>query len=73
MSTSLPPGEPVWMPEDTVAHEVGKVEESADAERPAAVLWVPDPEQRHGWREYYVKKTQPKPGDRRMGYKRRAD
>lgn len=20
-----------------------------------AVLWVPDPEQRHGWREYYVR------------------
>ncbi len=29
-----------------------------DEERPemAAVLWVPDPEQRHGWREFYVTK-----------------
>jgi hypothetical protein len=32
----------------------------------AAVLWVPDPEQRHGWREYYVRhgpQPKPKPGD----------
>jgi hypothetical protein len=24
------------------------------AERPAGVLWIPDPEQPHGWREFYV-------------------
>ncbi len=70
MITSLPPGEPVWTPEDTVAHEVGKTEEGADAERPVAVLWVFDPEQRHFLREYYVKR-QPitKPGGKRMGYR----
>ncbi len=70
MITSLPPGEPVWTPEDTVAHEVGKTEEGADAERSVAVLWVPDVEARRGWREYYVKR-QPvtKPGGKRMGYK----
>jgi hypothetical protein len=22
----------------------------------AAILWIPDPEQRHGWREVYVKR-----------------
>jgi hypothetical protein len=42
-------------------------------DRPAGVLWVPDPEQRHWWREYYVDKpgtapTRPfgfrKPGER---------
>ena len=32
----------------------------------AAVLWVPDCEQRHGWREYYVKRP-PKPGARWAG------
>jgi hypothetical protein len=66
--TSLPPGEPVWTPEDTVAHEVGKAEDVSTDERPAAVLWVPDPEQRHGWREYYVKKMKLKPDKKRMGY-----
>lgn len=30
----------------------------------AAVLWVPDPEQRHWWREFYVKRpTAAKPGN----------
>ena len=35
----------------------------------AAVLWVPDPEQRHFWREFWVKKGAPgsKPGSR-MGF-----
>lgn len=26
------------------------------SDHPAAVLWVPDPEQRRGWRELYVDK-----------------
>ena len=26
------------------------------------VLWVPDPEQRHGWREFYCAKPKPAPG-----------
>jgi hypothetical protein len=67
---STPPGDPVWTPADTVAHEVGRAEYDEDAERPAAVLWIPDIEQRHGWREYYVKKAQQKPNGKRMGYKR---
>lgn len=34
-------------------------------------LWVPDPEQRHGWREYYVRAS-PKPGSERrpMGFRK---
>lgn len=31
----------------------------------AATLWVPDPEQRHGWREYYVYREPPPPPQRR--------
>lgn len=34
--------------------ETGPSSEFADV---AAVLWVPDPEQRHGWREVYVRRT----------------
>lgn len=32
-----------------------------DPKRPAAVLWVPDPEQKSGWREFYVQRVV-KPG-----------
>jgi hypothetical protein len=50
----------------------GKVEtvEASSLGQYAAVLWVPDPEQRRGWREYYVKHGEPsKPGAReRMGF-----
>lgn len=68
MSDKLPIGEPLWQPEDTVVIEAGKAEEmDTDPERPVAVLWVIDPEQRHGWREYYVKRQAPKPGARKMG------
>jgi hypothetical protein len=36
----------------------------------AAVLWVPDPEQRRGWREYYVRRglEHHKPGERGWGF-----
>ena len=65
------PGEPVWAIEDTVSLAVGNAEDvGTDPERAIAVLWLPDPEQRHGWREYYVKKTAPKPGNKRMGYRK---
>jgi hypothetical protein len=67
----LPIGEPLWTPEDTIATEVGTVEQvTEELDRPVCVLWGPDIEQRHGWREYYVKKTTPKPGARKMGYKK---
>lgn len=74
MSDRLPIGEPLWQPDDTIASEVGSAEAiEAETERPVCVLWVPDIEQRHGWREYYVKKqATPKPGARPMGYKRRG-
>jgi hypothetical protein len=37
---------------------------------PAAVLWLPDPEQRHGWRERYVWRDR-QPVDRRaLGFKK---
>lgn len=36
---------------------------------PKAVLWVPDPEQRHGWREFYVEPEAP-PGRPAPGFRR---
>ena len=35
----------------------------------AAVLWVPDPEQRHGWREVYVRNAATK-RRRTVGFRR---
>jgi hypothetical protein len=35
----------------------------------AAVLWLPDPESQHWWREFYVKKRVPKPGGKGMGFR----
>lgn len=29
-----------------------------------AILWLPDPEARRGWREFYVRDAVPKPGGR---------
>jgi len=60
--------------QDKPAVQVGKVElvEPSGMDQYAAVLWVPDPEQRHGWREYYVRQRfESKPGERereRMGF-----
>lgn len=39
-----------------------------DARPPKAVLWVPDPEQRHGWREVYVKPKARQPKPRAAGF-----
>ena len=37
----------------------------------AAVLWVPDPEQRHWWREYYIRSDpHSKPNARPIGFGR---
>ncbi len=37
----------------------------------AGVILVPDPEQRHGWREFYVHRpAAPKPGARPIGFGR---
>lgn len=36
-----------------------------------AVLWVPDPEQRHWWREYYIRHApHSKPNTRPIGFGR---
>lgn len=71
MSDKLPIGEPLWTPEDTIDIDVGTVEQvTEEADRPVCVLWLIDPEQRHGFREYYVKKQAPKPGARKMGYRK---
>lgn len=52
------------------AHAVDGPEQSAVA--PAARLLLPDPEQRHGWREHYVfPADQEKPGRRPIGFGRR--
>ena len=57
--------------------EVGHVDLREDApssyDGVAAVLWVPDPEQRHGWREFYVRKPggpggPEKPGGGKWGF-----
>jgi len=52
--------------QDKPSMQQGKVETIAESGLSpyAAVLWVPDPEQRRGWREYYVRKggQPPKPG-----------
>ena len=69
----LPIGEPVVQPDDTVLFEVGGAEklDGDGDERPVAVLWIFDPEQRHWLREYYVKKQSPvKPNGKRMGYQK---
>jgi len=47
------------------AHSVGEPE----SDKPAGKLYIPDPEQRHGWREYYVQRP-PKPGSRPIGFTR---
>jgi hypothetical protein len=46
----------------------------ADEERqhPAGRIYVPDPESRHGWREYYIDSLpREKPGARPLGFGRR--
>jgi hypothetical protein len=58
------------------ASELGTGHVEADEARPAtgyydgvrAVLWVPDPEQRHGWRELYVHEPAAKKPGGRIGF-----
>jgi hypothetical protein len=50
-------------------HNVGEADD--DKGRPSGRLYVPDPEQRSGWREHYVpQKAEPKPGARPIGFGR---
>lgn len=69
----LPIGEPVVQVEDTVATQLGSAESlGSDDERPVAVLWIFDPEQRHFLREYYVKKQAPKPNGKLIGFRKKS-
>jgi hypothetical protein len=53
---------------DSVGHgEVTEAGAGSSQCRPAAVLWIPDPEQRRGWREYYVYRDEP--ARRPMGFR----
>lgn len=45
------------------------VQAERDDDAPAAVLWVPDIDCRHKWREYYVDRERDKPGERAYGFK----
>lgn len=52
------------------AHSIGDVDDEKSP--PAGRLYVPDPEQRSGWREHYVPaKAEAKPGARPIGFGRR--
>lgn len=55
------------------APTVGVAEAVVDERAPesiAAVLWVPDPEQRRGWREFYIRRQggSSKPNARPIGF-----
>lgn len=51
---------------------MGHAESDADAAAPlsgvAAVLWIPDPEQRRGWREIYIRRSPSKLNARPLGF-----
>lgn len=50
-------GEPVWDVAQDVEMAHGALSSDVspeEPERPVAHLWLPDPEQRHGWREHYI-------------------
>lgn len=61
-----------WWPANLGLGTVHDLADSSDDEpsKPAQILWVPDPEQRHGWREWYVSPDKPngKPKGR-IGFK----
>lgn len=65
--------------DETPAPTVGAAHPSSGGDDPsdladfAAILWVPDPEQRHGWRELWVRKPDAKPASRPMGFGRPGD
>ncbi len=47
-------------------HDLG---DSSPPDETAAILVVPDPEQRRGWREYYVYRDKPNAKPEPMGFK----
>lgn len=58
------------IPERLAPPSSTSLQQDGTKDHPRAVLWVPDPEQHHGWREFYVYPETPrqKPG---LGYKPR--
>lgn len=54
---------------DTVPGHAEMLPGGGPGDKPAGVLWVPDPEQRHGWREFYVDKPGSSP-ERGMGFRK---
>lgn len=55
-----------------VALGMGSVHDLADSSASpptAAILWLPDPEQRRGYREYYVQADKPNERPEPMGFK----
>ena len=60
-----------WWPDTTphVGNVVGAGPERDD-DAPLATLWIPDPEQRRGWRERYVYSDKPKPNGKPIGFRR---
>jgi hypothetical protein len=54
---------PDYEDDQVAAPFIGSVEVGEHGHgQPAGVLWVPDPEQRHGWREVYIDKPGSKVG-----------
>lgn len=44
-------------------------DDSSETKYPSAVLWIPDPEQRHGWREFCVYPSPPKQERKPLGWR----
>ena len=64
MDDELPP-----LPTGTATSATGEQPRSGAFDDVAAVLWLPDPEQRRGFREYYVYRPKPgKPGS--LGFRK---
>lgn len=64
-----------WEPDAERDLGRGTIETSSDDcdpdEHPVAVLWLRDPEQHSGYREYYVRRQRPKqPAARPMGFRK---
>jgi hypothetical protein len=57
-----------WWQDLQQGHASSTVGAEDAPQKVAAVLWVPDIEQTHGWREYYVYRDEPKPGARPFGF-----
>lgn len=61
-----------WTDDLWVEPVMGYAEADTDApggEKPAAVLWLPDPEQYHGFREYYVTRAAKPGGKGALGFR----